>query len=122
MSKDRLYLNEIDHQLSKITGNDQEFKQELATIYSEYMRVIPRKFITIIEEKDRNGLTQLHHKHKTTCHVLSLQELSETFVKAKRILSAPVSLDEEHTLSGCVEQVITICNDTLAQLQEITRS
>ncbi len=119
MPEDSLYRNTIDYQLSKIAENDQDFKKQLVTIYSDYMRDIPAYFARLIEQEGLTGIMELQHKHKTTCHILALQSLSDTFAEAQSILSEEIA-NREILLSDCTKKVTTICHDTLTQLQEIT--
>lgn len=119
MPENSLYRNTIDYQLSKVTENDQDFKMQLATIYSDYMRDIPPHFARLIERKSLPDIVKLQHKHKTTCHVLALQSLSDTFSEAENILSEEIA-DREILLNSCAKKVTTICYNALTQLQEIT--
>ncbi|MEM8966793.1 MAG: hypothetical protein AAGE93_10275 [Bacteroidota bacterium] len=121
MPEDSMYRNTIDYQLSKIAEDDQGFKEQLVAIYSEYMRDIPQDFTHLIQEKNWEGLVQLHHKHKTTCHVLALQELSDTFEQVRGAVINKVP-DQEKLLDNYIARVSTICFTTLTQLQEIVSS
>ncbi|MEM6844729.1 MAG: hypothetical protein AAF944_20635 [Bacteroidota bacterium] len=121
MSENSMYRNTIDYQLSKIAEDDQGFKKELVAIYSEYMRDIPQDFIHLIQQKNWEGLVQLHHKHKTTCHVLALQDLSDTFEQVRGVVSTKLP-DKEELLNNYISKVSAICLTTLTQLQEIASS
>lgn len=120
MSKHPSYRNTIDYQLSKITENDQDFKKQLIAIYSNYMRDIPTDFLRLVEQKNLAGIVQLHHKHKTTCHILALHQLSDALAEARDIL-AEKATNKENQLSNCTEKISFICHNTFTQLQEITK-
>ncbi|WKN45853.1 hypothetical protein [Tunicatimonas pelagia] len=120
MSEHSLYRNTVDHQLSKVAENDRDFKKQLVVIYSDYMRDIPHDFARLAEQRNLTGIAELHHKHKTTCHVLSLQALSDAFAEARDILKKETA--KEVSLNSCTEKVTNICHNTLTQLQEIISS
>ncbi|MEQ9439042.1 MAG: hypothetical protein RIG62_08330 [Cyclobacteriaceae bacterium] len=117
MSESLSYRNSIDKQLSMLAEDDKEFKAELIGIYTEYMDEIQYEFALLLRKKDQEGLALLHHKHKTTCHVLALQALNDAFERARSLLTTPPS--DSGTQEVLISQVNTICRDALAQLQDI---
>ena len=117
MSETPRYRNPVDKQLSKLVEGDQLFKNELVGIYSKYMQDIPEEFIRLVNQKNAQGLALLDHKHKTTCQVLALQQLSGVFKQTQSTLESQSYSDE--ILNDYITRVTTICNITLTQLQEL---
>lgn len=117
MSGTPRYRNIIDKQLSELVEGDLTFKSELVSVYSSYMRDIPEEFAQLVNQKNAQGLALLDHKHKTTCQVLALQQLSGVFKQTRSMLESKPNADE--ILGDYIIRVTTICKATLAQLQEL---
>lgn len=117
MSEHSQYRNPVDQQLSQFVEGDRAFKSELTRVYSKYMVDIQQEFAQLVNQKNLEGLALLHHKHKTTFHVLALSTLSNVFEQTRRYLDDKCHDDE--LLNEFCNEVSTICNTTLVQLQEI---
>lgn len=117
MSEHSQYRNPVDQQLSQFVEGDRAFKSELIGIYSKYMVDIQREFAQLVNQKNLEGLALLHHKHKTTFHVLALSTLSDVFERTRRSLDD--KCHDDKLLSEFCNEVDTMCNATLVQLQEI---
>nr|WKN39335.1 hypothetical protein K4G66_11600 [Tunicatimonas sp. TK19036] len=117
MSGQLPHRNAIDKHLSALAEGDEEFKRELIGIYTNYMIEIPREFARFTINKQQEELGLLQHRHKTTCHVLALEELSETFTEARTILKGNHSTNV--AINELINKVNSICNTTLYQLKDI---
>jgi len=117
MSELPQYRNKVDKQLSELVEGDLAFKNELVKVYSKYMQDIPAEFTQLVNQKNAQGLALLDHKHKTTCQVLALQQLSRVFKQTRSMLESQPHANE--ILDDYITRVTAICNTTLAQLQEL---
>lgn len=117
MHRDSAYAHAIDRQLSELTGGDLNFKSELVAIYVRYMQDIKQEFAQLMHQRDQTGMRLLQHKHKTTCHVLALPELTEAFEQAKVALAS--GRTEADSVDVLIKKVIRICNAALHQLGRI---